>query len=169
MRWLLYALVTVLLYVSTPQAIASASGTPLQFCNRSSVPVNVAVGYHSSGPNDAPNSTVLTGPFVSIGWWAIAPGACHSFDNPFSARYMFWYGFTPQYVVPKLAWTTNGGSDFFCVANYNVTTAHAFTFEDENASPLTCQGRTTQDGANIWQNVRKVDLVVNPLVNFDGT
>jgi uncharacterized membrane protein len=168
MRWLLFALVTVLLYVSAPQAIASASGTPMQFCNRSSAPVNIAVGYHSSGPNDTPNSNVLTGPFVSIGWWGIAAGACHSFDNPFSARYMFWYGFTPLNASPKLAWTANG-IDFFCVANYLGTTAHAFTYEDENASQAACQSRANQDGANIWESVRKVDLIVNPLVNFDGT
>jgi uncharacterized membrane protein len=168
MRWLLFTLVAVCLYVSTPPAIASASGIQMQFCNRSSAPVNVAVGYHSSGPNDTPNSTILTGPFVSIGWWSIAAGACHNFDNPFSARYMFWYGFTPLNVFPKLAWTTNG-IDYFCVANFMGTTAHAFTYEDENASQSACISRATPDGVNIWETVRKVDLNVNPLVNFDGT
>jgi uncharacterized membrane protein len=168
MRWLLFAFVPALLFVSVPPAVASAAGIQLQICNRSSAQVNVAVGYHSSGPNDTPNSSILTGPFVSIGWWAIAPGACTSFNNPFSARYMFWFGFTPMAAFPKLAWTTNG-DDFFCIANNNGTTAHAFTFEDENASAATCQSRTTQDGANMWVSVRKVDLLVNPLVNFDGT
>jgi hypothetical protein len=168
MRGWLFALVTVFLYVSAPQAIASAAGTQLQICNRSAATVNVAVGYHSSGPNDAPNSSMLTGPFVSIGWWSVAPGACRSFNNPFSARYMFWFGFTPLGVVPKLSWTTNG-DDYFCIANFNGTTAHAFTFEDENASQAACLSRSTQDGADLWQSVRKVDLDVNPVVNFDGT
>jgi uncharacterized membrane protein len=147
---------------------ASAAGTPLQICNQTSEHINVAVGYHSTGVNDAPNSNVLTGPFVSTGWWRVEGGKCMTFANPFGARYMFWYGFSPTGGLNATTpWATNG-LDNFCIANIHGPQAHGFTLEDENASQTVCAGSRTADGPNEWVSVRKVDIVVNARVDFNG-
>jgi hypothetical protein len=147
---------------------ASAAGTPLSICNQSAAHINVATGYHSSGVNDMPNSNILSGPFVSDGWTRIEPGECSTFANPFGARYMFWWAFSPASGLNAVsAWATNG-VDHFCIAGIHVPAPHAFTFEDENRSQTTCESTSTGDGPNVWVSVRAVDLMVNSTVYFTG-
>src|SRR5689334_11657991 len=67
----------------------AAEAAPLTICNHFSEHIRVAYGYYSSGVNDSNN--VLTGPLVSRGWWYVEPGQCQTFDNPFNARYMYWF------------------------------------------------------------------------------
>jgi hypothetical protein len=157
----------------------AAAGTPLTICNRTSMPVeDVAVGYHSSGVNDAAGSRILTGPFVSIGWVGeIAPGRCQNFANPFGARYMFWWGAVSNGInFARTVWPVDG-DDHFCIPNiYGSGSQEAdmtktFTFEDQNASEVACESGSTNPkvGPNLWVRVRKVDLDVNPIVDFSGT
>lgn len=150
-------------------APASAASAPIYFCNKSANKIAVAVGYHSPGVDDRPDRPVLTGPFVSRGWYELEAGACTSMDNPFHARYMFWYGWgkglndneysvifmrNPEVRVPK-----------FCVKNYFTNgKVRAFTFEPENASIATCDA--TPDA--LWVIPKIVDTWVDPAVNFTG-
>jgi uncharacterized membrane protein len=146
---------------------ASAAGIMLQFCNKSSAPIDVVVGYHSSGVNDTPNSTVLTGPFVSRGWFVYAPGECASLPNPFSARYMFWWGHQTGTLNSGSTWDAYG-DDHFCIADiYGPNHVDNFTFEAQNVSETACEnGHFSQNGANLWVGVREVDLEVDPRVSF---
>jgi hypothetical protein len=182
MKWLYFAVValagaTVLLATGRP---ASAAGTPMTICNRSPLAITITIGYHSSGVNDTAGSNVLTGPFVSRGFAVIAPGKCSSYENPFSARYMFWWphneaglnGMRTIWSDPKInyvTWTTNG-NDHYCIPNVNGTyPIDEFTFEDENASEAACEkGHASQNGPNLWVSVRAVDLLVSSTVNFTG-
>ena len=50
---------------------------------------SIAVGYFSSGINDKEN--LLSDRFVSRGWFNLRAGQCETLDNPFNARYMFWW------------------------------------------------------------------------------
>jgi uncharacterized membrane protein len=148
----------------------SAAGTPLTICNQTTADLTVAAGYHSPGANDTSDSRVLTGPFVSHGWLVVAPGKCTTEENPFNARFMFWFGVNHIGLnTGILFWDTNG--DHFCVPNIisgNIPSG-AFTFEDENASKEACEkGHFSQNGPNWWVNVRSVDVMVNPTVNFTG-
>ena len=153
---------------------ALAAGTPLVICNQTAGTLSdVAVGYHSTGVNDAPGSRILTGPFVSTGWVRILHGQCATFANPFNARYMFWWGAVAGGInAPGTVWNASGDQSF-CIPNVYGATADmssSFTFEDENVSQSACEsGRANpRVGPNIWARVRKVDLEVNAQVNFDG-
>jgi uncharacterized membrane protein len=171
MKWpylAVIALTGAVLFFSNPHP-ASAAGTPLTICNQTAVDLTIAAGYHSSGANDTADSRVLSGPFVSHGWLVVAPGKCTTEVNPFNARYMFWFAINHSGLnTGLLFWDTNG--DHFCVPNMlGSAPSGAFTFEAENVSQAACeQGHFTQNGPNWWVNVRIVDVMVNPTVNFTG-
>ena len=151
-----------------------ASAVSLTICNRTNVPIGVAVGYASSGINDT--STVLSGPFVSHGFWGVASGACYAAANPFNARYMFWWGYNQNGDL----WPISGPSNYyFCAANTSGVVGHSaadavnaagFTFEDENVSATACGNAAPGDslGPNKWVPARRVDLDVSPTVTFMG-
>jgi len=161
---------------------ARASGVGLTICNRTSDTLGIAVGYHSPGVDDPADHSVLTGPFVSTGWWHVDAGQCYTFANPFSARYMFWFGFTPNFNgAPILSspdahasnsspqWTTNSDVQF-CVTSFFSNPTHvnhmtpSFTFEDENESESACH----RSAYALWLPARKVDTWVNATVDFTG-
>lgn len=138
---------------------AKASGTPLHLCNHSEYRINVAVGYHSSGPDDTGN--MLTGPFVSRGWWVLEPGQCVSLDNPFSARYMYWTG----YRQGAFLWDT--ADSYFCIPAGDPPPR--FTFERENESQDACVNAPPAGSRpNIWLSTREVDVSVDPDADYNG-
>lgn len=144
-------------------AHAIASGTAMHICNHSAGKIAVAAGYLSSGPDD--DADTLTGPFVSTGWWTLEAGECTSVTNPFSARYMYWSGFS--FGTGPL-WQQ--GDWHFCVPNVYGHSS-AFTFESQNASEDSCTTSTAYGtgGANMWMAARQVDVSVDPNVDYDGT
>lgn len=155
---LVVALVAAALAV--PSAPARAAGTPLRVCNHSSIRINVAGGYHSPGTDNS--ETVLTGPFVSKGWYVLEPGECVSIPNPFSARYMYWSGYTAQGVL----W--NDGDVHFCVPNLSEKPPR-FTFEEENQSQAACEGSAYDSaGPNQWIVARRVDVADDPSDEYTG-
>ncbi len=170
MKWVVAVVVIALGVTLAHPHPSSAAGTMLQFCNKSSAPIEVVIGYHSSGVNDTPNSTVLTGPFVSRGWFVFAPGECGNLANPFSARYMFWWGHQAGTLNSGSTWDAFG-DDHFCIADiYGPNHVDNFTFEDQNVSETACEsGHVSPNGANLWVGVRKVDLEVDPTVTFGST
>jgi uncharacterized membrane protein len=125
----------------------------LNFCNKTAVLVGVAVGYHSPGVNDPPDHSILTGPFVSRGWWAVEPGKCQTIENPFNARYMFWSDY-------QVLGGWGYAETYFCRS----AGPKAFTFEDENESLNACQAA----GKGVWVPSHKVDTAVDATVNFTG-
>jgi uncharacterized membrane protein len=148
-----------------PAPALAYSSAPLTICNKTSEGVVVAIGYHSPGVNDPADRSVLTGPFISRGWKEIAPGECHDFSNPFSARYMFWFGWGKKdggIDIGKLAESHTDTSDF-CTNNFAADgNVPAFTYESENESETACK---QVDG--FWVAPLVVDTWVNPIVNFD--
>ncbi len=161
------AAVIAILVAGTDAARADPTASPLTLCNQMSDNLRVAVGYFSSGINDTKNQ--LTGPFVSRGWSVITPGQCQTFDNPFSARYMFWYAWAhglndnEDAIIDK--WKS---SDFhFCVTDYFSVaggTSAAFIYEDENAISVCSWGH----GDNLWVIPRKVDTAIQSRVDVTG-
>jgi len=153
---------------------AAADGTGLTICNKTAEILAVAVGYYTPGVNDPADHHVLTGPFVSQGWYAVAPTKCTTIANKFNVRYMFWFAYSKvlnnqdsgiQFALVGNPWTTSS-DDRFCVTNYFTSgKAKTFTYEDENAGLLQCNN----DRNNSWVPVRKVDTLVNAIVQFDGT
>jgi hypothetical protein len=148
---------------------SSASAADMTFCNRTSVQVGVAVGYYSSGTNTDASPNVLTGPFVSHGWWLVAPGSCDPIENPFKARYMFWFGISKglndNYENVQAMESATGRH--FCIPWYFSTdgkSTKSFTLEDENASLNTCHA----GAARLWVVPQMVDTAVDPIVNFTG-
>lgn len=187
MRYLLSGAILALFIGGSALATTSparAAGTGLEFCNQSSAATFVAAGYHSPGVNDPADHSLLTGPFVSIGWSTVGAGECHTFANPFNARYMFWFAanrsINDAAILPSLdpnafnttngLWSTNSDV-FFCATSYfdnpthRVGEAPSFTYEDENESEAACH----RGAYNLWLPVRKVDTWVNATVNFTGT
>ena len=164
------ALMTVLF---SPSAEAYQSA-PLNFCNNTAAMWVLRVGYHSPGVNDSAN--VLTGPFVSRGWWLVAAGACQTFDNPFAARYMFWFATGKGYndkERPPSDWPANAINtpNDFCVNDYleryyQNKPIPAFVFEAENASIDACKPPGKSD--YIWVTPKIVDTWVSPNVSFTG-
>jgi uncharacterized membrane protein len=172
MRWSYFAVIAL---AGAALALANpgraSAGTPLHLCNQSPARIIVTYGFYSSGVNDTTGSQVLTGPFVSKGFRTIEPGACSNLENPFNARYMFWWA--ANYVGTLNSngpneWAASGNYHF-CTPNvYGAGQAPEFTFEDENASADECTQSRTKAGANIWVRARRVDVMVEPTVNFDG-
>jgi len=149
--------------VAATSSKAVAAGTSLTVCNQSSTEIDVAVGYHSSGPNDT--STLLTGPFVSVGWWVIPAGKCTSMANPFAARYMYWSGY-----LRGGDWLWTAGDYHFCAPHLGGPSMPTYTFESQNASDDACTGATAYDsfGANTWIAAREVDVEVNATATYTG-
>jgi uncharacterized membrane protein len=152
---------------------AAYSSAPLVICNKSpELLQKVVIGYHSPGVNDPADHSLLTGPFVTRGFWKIAPGECTTFDNPFGARYMFWFIASYHYngsidgggLVPQ------ADPNRWCVPNfYNGGPTPAFTFEDENAKdPSGHSDACWKNGANFWALFHSVDTWVNPELDFTG-
>ena len=126
--------------------------------------LRVAVGYFTSGVNDSGN--VLSGPFASRGFWIIQPGQCQTFDNPFNARYMFWFAFAHG-INDDMSAITGARTDerlHFCVPNYFGAQVASFTYEDENVSAAACD----QAGNALWVVPRKVDTLIESSVNVTG-
>ena len=164
-------------FVVANTAPAAAAGVAATFCNHTKTFLNVAIGYYSTGVADAPNSPVLTGPFVSRGWYPMAAGKCTSADNPFNVRYMFWWPVQNDALcatvscynnpAPGVGWAGVGNAHFCIPDIYGPNTATKFTFEDENVSLADCQnGQQNRNGNNIWVPVQRVDLAVDPVVNI---
>jgi len=154
-------LLSALTLVGSPRA--NAGGTMMHVCNHSDGKIAVAAGYLSSGPDDHDN--ILTGPFVSTGWWTLGPGECANVSNPFSARYMYYSGF----VI--------GGGPFWSQGDWHLCAPNvyghsdAFTFESQNESEDACTTSTAfgTGGANMWLPARQVDVEVNANVDYDGS
>jgi uncharacterized membrane protein len=166
--------VLTLLHAAPASAYSSA---PLTLCNKSPGMLTVAIGYHTPGVNDPADHSVLTGPFVTQGWWKLQPGACQTFENRFNARYMFWYGFSTQFnntmfmVIPSSTAEVMSSS-WYCVPNY-FHPSPGFTFEQENVKDDPtgrndhCEDATA-DGPRLWVKFRPVDTWVNPSIEFTG-
>jgi uncharacterized membrane protein len=174
------ALMGAILTLLVPASASAYSSAPLTFCNKSSADVALAVGYHSPGVSDPADHSLLTGPFVSRGWWAVGSGACVTADNPFNARYMFWFVIGPEVKnleYPDVVAMRNPAlPDHFCITSFfdrggrGVT---GFTFEDENTSADACDQAGGNPDANgerstLWINPRNIDTWVNATVNFTG-
>lgn len=157
-----------LLSASAGGALADPAPSPLTVCNKMPSRALVAVGYFSSGVSDTENT--LSGPFVSRGWWPVHPGECHTFPNPFNARYMFWYAFDPD--ISSLGLNDNDlvvmgmrilPGLHMCVTDYfHGDVARAFTHEDENVSKDTCDQVTNA----LWVLPNKVDTLIQSQVNI---
>ena len=167
------ALLCAVVITLVPTSASAYQSAPLNFCNNTSEQVNVAVGYHSPGVNDPADHSVLTGLFVSKGWYQIAAGACQTLDNPFSARYMFWYAFAKGYNDEGLLASSQGLSNTpydFCVTNYLFFPVPSFTYELENASIKACESPDTplNEHVPLWITPKMVDTWVSPNVSFTG-
>jgi hypothetical protein len=165
-------------FVVANSAPASAAGRAANFCNRTKTRVSVAIGYYSTGVADAPNASVLTGPFVSVGWYNMDAGTCTTAENPFNVRYMFWWvvqndaacATSSCYNNPAagVAWAGDGNAHFCIPDLYGPNPITKFTFEDENVSLADCQNsQQNRNGNNVWVPVRRVDLAVDPNVNIE--
>src|SRR5689334_16816836 len=91
------ASVIAMLTALTSSPALAYSSAPLTFCNKTDNKVFLAVGYHSPGVNDPADHSLLTGPFVSRGFFAVESGNCITEPNPFDARYMFWFAFSKSF------------------------------------------------------------------------
>jgi uncharacterized membrane protein len=151
---LIFVALLGMIAVVAPTSASAATSAALNFCNRTANPVNVAVGYYSAGVKDPADHSILTGPFVSRGYWTVMPTQCETFENPFGARYMFWFGwsngfnehghtFNGRGHIDEMAQMRVKPSSYgFCVSNYYgdvIRQVPPFTFEDENASPSACE------------------------------
>jgi hypothetical protein len=173
MKSVLFCCLAVAVAAFASPAVATPTSAPLNICNRSPAQISVAVGYYSPGVGE--QKDILTGPFVSRGWFGIAAGTCRTLENPFNARYMFWYAFghglnDHQDDMPFL--TAKFIKYHFCINNYFGTEGAPtpdFVFEDENASYEACGTNDFKgDPKNWWVTTRMVDTWVNATVNFDG-
>lgn len=148
----------------------SAHAANMTFCNRTSAQVGIAVGYYSSGVSTDASPNVLTGPFVSHGWWLIDPGSCDPVDNPFNARYMFWFGISKglnDNYVNVQAMESSNSERHFCIPWYFGTdgkSTKSFTLEDENRSLEACHAGASR----LWVVPHMVDIAVDPTVNYTG-
>ena len=169
MRFVLAALLFAVVTALVPTSASAYQSAPLNFCNNTSDPVGVAVGYHSPGVKDPADHSVLTGPFVSRGWWLVTVGACQTLDNPFGARYMFWFAEPIRNNDLKLPPSANGLSntpDDFCVSNWlSPRGAPSFTYEDENVSLKACES-PDKDPIPVWITPHSVDTWIDPNVSF---
>jgi uncharacterized membrane protein len=158
--------------------VFAQSSTGMTICNQSSVALKTAIGYHSPGVDDPADHSRLTGPFVTRGWWQIEPGACHTFQNPFNARYMYWFGFSSEYHNIYKGWNStqiNAANAMknplaWCLNNFVLTdTVLGFTYELENTkSNDPALDRCTVKMSNYWEEFNLVDTWIDPKVNFTG-
>jgi uncharacterized membrane protein len=159
-------LACVLSALSPASPVRASAAPPMVICNQMTERIEIVHGYHTTGVNDTPGSNVLTGPFVSKGFQIIEPGKCATFDNPFNARYMFFWAASHTTIDNHTPFTSNS-SDGFCMPQiYRGPVVHSFTFEDENASPAACAASQFEGYANVWVAARPVDVLVSPTVNL---
>jgi hypothetical protein len=96
-------------------------------------------------------------------------GACQTLDNPFGARYMFWFAEPIRNNDLKLPPSANGLSntpDDFCVSNWlSPRGAPSFTYEDENVSLKACES-PDKDPIPVWITPHSVDTWIDPNVSF---
>jgi uncharacterized membrane protein len=162
------------IFMSANSASAQTSAD-MTICNQSPDQVSIAIGYHSPGVNDPKDHSLLTGPFVTRGWLKIDTGACHTFQNPFGARYMYWYPLKAHpdgsgVVAPvdamknPLAW---------CIQDY-WDSDQPFTFEIQNIkdehTPYFVNNCSPFGGdpKGYWVIFSLVDTWVVPKANFTG-
>ena len=174
----LVAAMVAALTALTPSRAFAYSSAPLTFCNKTDVKVGLAAGYHSPGVNDPADHSVLTGPFVSRGWYPVEPGSCVTVPNPFGARYMFWFAFSKAFNSDygTLVFQRIEDGDHFCIASYfgdgSGNKVPSFTYEDENVSKDACDiaGGSHPDVSSTteWIKATSVDTWVDATVNFTG-
>jgi len=168
------ALVGGLLTLFIPAPAFAYSSAPLTFCNNKARirDVNVAFGYHSPGVNDPADHSRLTGLFVSRGWWVIKPGECKTLENPFDARYMFWFAATAgtnDDASTVLPMRNADVSEHFCINNYlSGADVPEFTYEDENESADACDKDGSIQAHNLWVTPHMVDTWIDATVEFTG-
>ena len=172
-------LACVLLALLTPTSAFAYSSAPLTVCNKVNFDLSVAYGYHSPGVNDPADHSLLTGPFVSRGWRTVPVGQCVTIENPFNARYMYWYVATVNGMFgddDPVAMRNASGRQHFCVPNYvypsggnapaySVPTS-AFVYEDQNQSADACDTSVTPVAHNFWVTARETDTWVNATVDY---
>ena len=160
-----------------PTAASAGQSAPLTFCDKTSEKVGVAIGFFTPGLTDPADHSVLTGPFVSRGWSFVEPGQCGTFENPFGARYMFWFGFSKGFHDSEIAAMFMRNPNLplhFCVSRYFVgdRQVSAFTYEAENISVAACDSAggvtPSEPGHTLWVTPETVDTWVNATVNFTG-
>jgi uncharacterized membrane protein len=156
-----------------PSSALAYQSAPLNFCNNTSGLAAVAVGYKSPGVNDPADHSLLTGPYVSRGWFQIAAGTCQSLDNPFGARYMFWYAWSKGYNDKEFDVVSDNkfdGLNAFCISDYFAADISGsvpdFTFEEENVSIRECGAGLHHSPETLWITPHMVDTWVNPSVTF---
>lgn len=155
------------------------TSTGMTICNQSPNAVTTAIGYHSPGVGDPADHSILTGMFVTRGWLRIEAGACHTFQNPFNARYMYWYGFD-SHRNPSgpstSADTAMTNPLVWCVNNYWYINA-PFTYEIENSKTNDSENvvnhcnfsnSAATDFTGYWVYFNLVDTWVAPRVNLTG-
>lgn len=166
------ALVGAILTLLIPVPALAYTSAPLKFCNNASGVASVAFGYHSPGVRDPADHSILTGPFVSRGWWTVEAGECKTFENPFDARYMYWFavgGGLNSNESMVLSMRNADVPEHLCVNNYFSSGAvPAFTYEDENESAAACDKDESIQAHNLWITPRNVDTWVGATVNFTG-
>lgn len=167
-----------LIVFSASPASAQRASAPLTFCNQTSANVGLTIGYHTPGVNDPADHSLLTGLFVSDGWYSVEAAQCQTFPNKFGARYMFWFAFSSQYnnSYSSILAGRNDNDQYMCATNYLI--AHAdgktpeFVFESENVSRAACDdqadGAADGTGKTLWIGGKSVDTWVNATVNFTG-
>lgn len=80
----------------------------MSFCNRTSGPIEAALGYRDDSDNNAQD-------WISEGWWRIESGQCaRVYGQPLTQRFYFYYAHALTQVVkdsPPTAWS---GKYIFC-------------------------------------------------------
>ena len=150
-----------------PSCASADQAQPLNVCNNAADRVIVAVGYHRPDAADPGDHSLLTGPYVSKGWYQIPAGTCQTIDNPVDARYMFWFGWSTGVHDTKASLAAMGAAADpanFCVSDYFAAGQLSdFLYEDENVSSKDCRR-----ASGWWITPDKVDTWLNPNVSFTG-
>jgi uncharacterized membrane protein len=161
------AMLVALAVAMVPSCAFAYQAQPLNFCNNTADRVVVAVGYHSPDPSDPADHALLTGPYSSKGWYQILAGTCQTIDNPFEARYMFWFAWSKGFHDTKASIAAMAGDADpadFCVSNYFASgELPDFSLEDENVSGADCRR-----ASGWWITPNKVDTWMNANVSFNG-
>jgi uncharacterized membrane protein len=89
--------------------LPSPAHAAMSFCNRTSTPIEAALGYRDDQGNDAGQV------WTSEGWWRIEPGQCaRVYGEALSQRFYFYYGRALSAVVKDEAPTVWSGKYMFC-------------------------------------------------------
>lgn len=175
------ALVAAVLALLAPTSAVAYGSAPLTVCNKINSKLILAFGYYSPGVHDPADHSLLTGPFVSQGWRSVEPGECATLENPFGARYMYWFAASalgnPMSDSDVLAIRNANVPSHFCINNYIyakgdgatpafTVPAAAFVYEDQNESAVACDKDTTMMAHNFWVGAREVDTWVSATVDY---